>query len=736
MGKAISVPDSSRWLGFRAPAVLECLPIILAFLILLLPASGQTPPAEKNVLIFESFSVPSLGTAESVKSALRAGSPWPVNFYVEYLEGQRFDDEGYEKAAFETVQHTYAGQKLDLVMAESYPALQFVLKHRDELFPGVPIVFWGVAINRIAAERQMWPGVTGVTDNLDARGTINLALRLHPDTNTVAVITNNSEFERYWLSVVHAELLRHQDRVSEVDLVALPTAQLLERVAALPPQSVILFQEGPQASIQPVMGTYDILAWVGHRLPTYCIFPVTCLDHGGIGGVDSDWEKTQIPLTAKIAGRVLSGERPDDIPVENGTGYKVRVDWRQLRRWKILESALPSGSVVMYREATFWERYRYYIIAAGAVILIQSLLIIGLLQQRVRKRRAEAVLRESERRFRVMADTTPALVWMCDEEGKLTYQNSRRVAFTGPRRDDGYSDTWHDCVHPDDVKDVEDVISLALKSHKPFSMEYRLRRQDGLYRWMFDVASPRANGDGSFVGFIGSAVDITDQKLAQEALKSVSGRLIEAQEKERRRIARDLHDDICQRLALLSNELDLTKRSLNGSAPDAKLRLQESWKHCSEIARDLQSLSHELHSSKLDYMGAAVAIKSLCNEITRQHKVSIEFQEKSVPAHLPKDISLCLFRVAQEALHNAVKYSGIRQFSVEMSGTADDVQLVVEDAGAGFDLEGVKRNRGLGLVSMQERVHLVHGRFYAESRPGAGTKIVAAVPMNLPPPAA
>jgi signal transduction histidine kinase len=131
-----------------------------------------------------------------------------------------------------------------------------------------------------------------------------------------------------------------------------------------------------------------------------------------------------------------------------------------------------------------------------------------------------------------------------------------------------------------------------------------------------------------------------------------------------------------------------------------------------------------------------VAIKSLCNEITRQHKVSIEFQEKSVPAHLPKDISLCLFRVAQEALHNAVKYSGIRQFSVEMSGTADDVQLVVEDAGAGFDLEGVKRNRGLGLVSMQERVHLVHGRFYAESRPGAGTKIVAAVPMNLPPPAA
>jgi PAS domain S-box-containing protein len=727
MGKATVALDSSKWLGLRALFAHGCLPIVLVFLILFRPASAQEPETEKNVLIFESFSVPSLGTADSLKSALRSGSPWPVNFYVEYLEGQRFDDEGYEKGEFETLQHTYAGQKLDLVMAESYPALQFVLKHRDELFPGVPIVFWGVHINRIVVGQKMWPGVTGVTDNLDARGTIDLALRLHPHTNTVAVITNNSEFDRYWMAAVHAELVRHQDSVREIDLFGLPTSQLLERVAALPPQTVVLFQEAPQASIQPVMGAFDILAWIGQRLPTYCVFPWVCLDHEGIGGVDSDWEKTQIPLAAEVARRVLSGEQPDDIPVANGTGYKVRVDWRQLRRWNLLESALPPGSLVLYREATFWERYRYYIVAAGVVIVIQSALIIGLLWQRARKRKAEAVLRESEKRFRVMTDTTPSLVWMCDPEGKVTYLNERRVAFTGLDPKAGYGDTWTGYVHSNDLKNVLDALARSLTCHESFSSEYRLRRHDGIYRWMFDVAASRVNGDGSFAGLIGSAIDVTDQKLAQAALKNVSGQLIEAQEKERSRIARELHDDICQRLTLLSLEIQHAMGKSDGTPPTD--RMEEVWEHCSEIAGDVQALSHELHSSMLDLLGLTAAVKNFCQEFSNQQGIIVEFAHTGVPEPLPRDVSLCLFRVVQEALHNAAKHSGVDSLEVHLRGKLDGIELEVLDAGAGFNPENIQKNRGLGLISMQERVHLVRGTFAIDSKTNHGTTIRVRVPL-------
>jgi PAS domain S-box-containing protein len=348
----------------------------------------------------------------------------------------------------------------------------------------------------------------------------------------------------------------------------------------------------------------------------------------------------------------------------------------------------------------------------------------------VRKRKAEAVLRESEKRFRVMADTTPSLVWMCDAQGKITYLNERRVAFTGLDPKAEYGDAWAAYVHPDDLKNVLDIVSQALKSQQPFSREYRLRRGDGAYRWIFDVASPRVNGDGSFGGFIGSAIDTTDQKLAQQALERVSGQLIEAQEKERSRIARELHDDICQRLALLSMELAQTNRSSSGSPDALKKSLEDIQKHCSEIAGDVQSLSHQLHSSKLEHLGIVAAIRGFCVEISKQHQVNIEFSEKRVPDDLPKDVALSLFRVAQEALHNAVKYSGVSQFAIELSGMEDAVRLVVSDAGAGFDVGEAKKNQGLGLLSMQERIHLVHGTFSVDSKPSQGTRIMAAVPLT------
>jgi PAS domain S-box-containing protein len=681
----------------------------------------------KNVLILYSFSSNTVpGGAEPLKSALRVDAPWPLNFAVEFLESRRFTDQGYENSVVETLGHTYKGQRFDLVITSSYPALDFAVKHRGELFPSVPIMFLGVDASRFDG-RKLWPGVTGVTQTVPLQKTIELAFHLHPNTKTVAILTNVSEFENYWLARLHAELARSQKGVKVIDMVALPTSQVFERVAALPPHSIVFFQRAPQTAIQPAIGDYEMLAWVGQHFPTYCIFPEICLDHGGIGGFQIDLENDH-SMAARLARRVLSGERPDDIPVVQNPGYQLQVDWRQLRYWKIPESALPPDSLILYREPTLWERGRKYFLVGMAVIIAQALLIFGLLWQRARKRKAEAGLRESEERFRVMADTTPSLVWMCDAQGKITYLNEQRLAFTGPDPNAGYGDTWIAYIHPDDVKNVLNALWQALRDQKPFSKEYRLHRSDGTYRWMFDVASPRVNGDGSFAGFIGSAIDVTDQKHAQRALEQISGQLIEAQEKERTRIARDLHDDICQRLALLSMELEQAK-SVSKGRVEATRSLEAIRQHCSEIAGDVQSLSHQLHSSKLDFLGIVTAIRGFCKEFSKQNSVSVEFTDRQLPKHLPKDVSLCLFRVAQEALHNAVKYSGTTRFTVELSATANEVQLQVTDAGAGFDLEQTKKNRGLGLVSMQERVHQVHGKFSVESKPGEGTKIIAVVPL-------
>ena len=734
LGIPSAVPSGPRLRQYCRCAVAPCCSIPasrfagalgLALLVLAsLPCSSE-PASAKNVLVLDSFTQRDVFDGlEPLKGTIRSHCSEQVNFEVEYLESQRFRLPGYEESVSQTLRHVYGGEKLDLVVVHAYPALRFAVEHRKAIFPGVPIVFVSVAPGRIH-ETKLWPRVTGVTTSVDVQGTIELALHLHPDFSNVAVISGDSEFERYWLEATRQALHSQKGSLATFEFVGLPTDQVLERVSTLPPKSLVLFEIVPMQAVQPAMGTYDLLRVLAGRFPTYCIHNY-CVDHGAIGGSYPDSIEQGVK-GGEVAARVLSGERPEKIPVVHGSIAHVEVDWRQLRHWNIPESALPPGSVVLYRQPTLWEHYQKYMVAAIALIVAEALLIAGLLWLRARKRTAEAVLRESEKRFRVMADTTPSLVWMCDPHGKITYLNDRRIAFTGRGPDAGYGDTWIDYVRPDDQKNVLDTMSQALKDRQPFSMEYCLRRSDGVYRWMFDVASPRVNGDGSFAGFIGSAIDITDQKRAQEALEKVSSQLIEAQEKERSRIARDLHDDICQRLALLSMELEQANR--NGAPPATKRRLEEIRERCSEITRDVQSLSHQLHSSRLEYLGIVAAIKGFSKELVTKHEIQIEVKDENVPSNLRADISLCLFRVAQEALHNALKYSGTSQLAVELIGTANEVRLVVKDAGAGFDVEEAKRDHGLGLVSMQERVHMVHGRLSVESAPGKGTRVVATVPV-------
>lgn len=717
------LPAASLYVCPNRPSAYVWLVVLGLLLCVLVPPAAAAEPV-KNVLVLHNWAnLPQSWTL--MESTVRARIPGQINFYTASVENPQFDNEVYRESLAETLRRGYSGVKLDVVIAATYPVLQFAMQYRDKMFPGVPIVFTDVGRPE---GQKLWPGVTGVISPVGLRETIDLALHLHPDTHTVAIITGITEWDKYWLAVAHSELLRHQDKVREIDLVGPATQQIIEKVAELPPSTVVLFQLRPDDLTQPALEPIDVLAEVAQRLPTYSAWQGLALNRGGVGGAYRNLRKDAV-LNGEIVARVLSGERPENIPIVHDFELQDHVDWRALQRWHIPESALPPGTVVEYRQLTFWQRDRKYIVIAIFLIVAQALLIAGLLLQRARKRKAEAVLRESEERFRVMADSTPTLVWMCDARGRITYLNGRRIAFTGTDSNTDYGDNWITYVHPSNVEHMLATLYEALQSKQPFSQEYRLRRSDGVYRWMFDVASPRVNGDGSFGGFIGSAIDTTDQKLAQQALAKVSGQLIEAQEQERSRIARDLHDDICQRLALLSMEIEQANRATNGSVAATKPNLAIIQKHCAEIATDVQTLSHQLHSATLDCLGVVAAIRAFCGELSRQHQVSVEFTERNVPEHLPRDISLCLFRIAQEALHNALKYSETHQFSVALGATEEEVQLVVRDAGAGFDVEEAKKHRGLGMVSMQERVNLVHGRFSVESKPGQGTRIFAAVPF-------
>jgi PAS domain S-box-containing protein len=690
------------------------------------PPAAQSIPG-KNVLVLNSFSDRSFDSLDPLKRTIRSRIKVPVTFYVEYLDPERLNDAAYRKGLGQAISRAYAEKHIDLIVAAAYPALSFAVENRHGISPGIPIVFVGVSPIRFPSGVP-WPGVTGVTTNVDVPGSLDLALRLQPDTGNVAVIAGQSEIEQFWMEAVGNEVRHRRGNMKFIEISGRPSEALIDQALRLPAHTIVFVNILPQAAYQPDIGIYELVSAIAQHFPTYCLLN-SYLDHGAVGGSYSDENISGIK-GGEIAARVLLGEKPENIPVEHNSQVHATVDWRQLKRWRMSESALPPGTVVLFRQRSVWDRYSNFIVAGIFLSIFQALLIIGLLWERARKRRMQASVRESESRFRLMADTTPSLIWMCDEQGDVTYLNQRRVDFTGRDPDAGFGDTWTAYVHPEDADKVQSANARGLERQEGYSKEYRLRRRDGIYRWLFDVASPRFDAEGSFIGFIGSAIDVTEQRMAREALEKIGGRLIEAQEKERSRIARELHDDICQRLALLSVEISQARRFADEPADAREARLLEIGRHSSEIAGDVQALSHELHSSKLDYLGIEAALRGLCKEFSQQQGVEVSFLHDNVPGPLSRGVSLCIFRVAQEALHNAAKHSGVKEIHVELRGVAGRIEVEVSDAGVGFDMRARNGNSGLGLVSMRERVHLMHGSFSVESKKNRGTKIVVSLPLE------
>jgi signal transduction histidine kinase len=231
--------------------------------------------------------------------------------------------------------------------------------------------------------------------------------------------------------------------------------------------------------------------------------------------------------------------------------------------------------------------------------------------------------------------------------------------------------------------------------------------------------------------FMVLAVVVEERKRAEHTLASVNRKLIEAQEKERSRIAREIHDDICQRLALLAVGLQqLEQDTPNLPAGEVGSRVNELSHRTTEIASDAQALSHQLHSGKLQLLGLAAALRGFCKEFEQQQKADIEFSSQDLPRLLATDISLSLFRVAQEALNNSAKHSGVRRFEVRLWAEQGAIHLTVQDSGLGFDWEVAKQGRGLGLTSMEERLRVVNGTLSIASQSRRGTLIHARVPLN------
>jgi PAS domain S-box-containing protein len=382
-----------------------------------------------------------------------------------------------------------------------------------------------------------------------------------------------------------------------------------------------------------------------------------------------------------------------------------------------------TGTELEYRAALPEERW--FLMTAEPLRRPESGAVVAHVDITARKQQ-EIALRESEDRFRRLADALPMAVWMSDEDGGCTYFNRGWLELTGRTVEQEYGDGWLDGVHIADRSACMDAYLRAFHVRDSFSIEYRMRRHDGEYRWLIDTGVPRYGHDGSFHGYVGGCLDITGRKEAEQALRDLTHRLMHAQDDERRRIARELHDHLSQQLALLA--IDLQQLSLHPPpTPDTLIPLlQEAWRRTTEVASDVHAISHRLHPSKMEALGLVATIRGHCREVSRQSLV-VDFVAQEVPPIAPER-ALSLFRVVEEALSNVARHSGARSAQVALAGS-DDGSLVLRIADDGRGLTESKRpGGGLGLVSMRERVQSLDGRLSITSVPGRGTVVEARVP--------
>jgi signal transduction histidine kinase len=567
-------------------------------------APHDTLSAEtKRVLLLHSFGrevSPYDATGSAIRAELVRDSSGPLAIYDESLDAGDANGGDDQNSLVNLLRHRFAASPPDVVVTIAPPAAAFYLQNRDSLFPGTPMVMAAID-ERLVSKSALRAGDTVVASHHNLPALVDNILRVLPETQRIVVVLGDSPLERYWLGEFHREFARFSDRVSFEWLNHLSLEQMRQRVAALPPHFAVLYTIlVTDAAGVPHEGGAALASLVAvSKAPIFSVYESE-LGQGVVGGPYMSQQRRGA-LTAAAILRALRGEA-HQVPDIQLIEYEAPVyDWRQIKRWAIDPARLPFASEIRYRPLSLWDEHRSLIIATVSIVVLQAALLIGLVWQRIRRRRAEG-----------------------------------------------------------------------------------------------------------------------------EAL-TLSGRLITAHEDERRWLARELHDDITQRLAGLA----IAAAKLTGDVST----LRDIETRCSiragliGLSEDVHNLSYRLHPSVIEDVGLLEALKTECERVASNESLRVEVNSDRLPQSLPSEVAFGIYRVAQEALRNIARHANASIVQLSLALSNGGLRLAVGDNGSGFDPGQQPHRPSLGHASMRERIRLLGGTLDIQSTPGAGTTVVAWVPI-------
>ena len=689
--------------------------------------------ARKNVLILHSFAYaqPAYAIIDAKLAAafVAAGLDFN-NLHFEFMDLARNPGPEHRIHLIEIYRQQFKVRKIDLIIALHTEALQFLLNESKDLFSSAPII--SVLGPPKLEHADLQRPVIVLPFSIDIIATVKAITALQSDVQKVVVVSGSSGLDRRFEGRVKAELQDWQGS-PEVEYVSdLPLAGLLERTSSLPPKTAILYTTVYADRTGKTFMPPDVMRLISAsaNAPLFGLFETLLGDNGVVGGIVLD-HRVEGERAVRLAMEILQGKLPSQPLTVLPAPLVPMFDWLQIKRWGLDASALPEGSMLLNRPVTSWSEHKGLVIGAVSLFLVQALLIGALLVQRQRRRRAEESLRQKKEELDQFFRMTLDLLCIANTDGYYLRLNPAWEKTLGFSLAELMSKRFLEFVHPDDVAATQVALQALASQKQVVDFANRYRSKDGTYRHM--LWSAAAVGNLVYA----AARDITERLQAEAAiherekeLQTLTGRLILGQEEERRRLARELHDDLSQRLAVLAIEAGKTETALK-DGQDAVLKpLRGLRDRAIQIAADVHNLSRRLHPSILDDLGLSKAVESECARFSTQEGVDLVCSAQNIPERLPRDISLSIYRIVQECLNNIAKHACARHVSVSLSESAAGLQLSVKDDGIGFDAAEVRRRPGLGLSSIRERVRLVHGRHRITSEPEKGTTIEVTVPLN------
>lgn len=572
-----------------------------------LPSGSAGTPRERGALILEGDDVARPAYTRFI-AAFRAAVVREINgpmaIYAEGFDLARMDRPGYLDELFEWHCRKYRGRDLRVIVAVGAPALAYAARWRDACSSGTPIVFANVR-SKVLARMGRPPASTGLTHSMELGEAIAPAFDLLPAVKHIAVVGGPVAFDVQTRELLASVRALYGKRAEIIDLTGQPIATILQRVAALPPDSIIaaasLMTDGAGQTFAG-NDAYTLVAAVANA-PMFG-FSTTSLGYGTVGGRLPSPEKTAREVAA-VALQVFNGADPESLPVRDADISEYVLDAAQMERWGLDPSAAPPGARIVNPRASLWRDYRREVLAAAAAFALQGLLIFALLRARQRR-----------------------------------------------------------------------------------------------------------------------------QRLVQQ-LHRLSSELITSQEKERSRVARDLHDDVGQQLALLSIELDQLRLAAGAEPGTVAARLGTVASRANAIALDVHDIARDLHPARLETLGLPRALRAYAEEATKRHGADIGVALVEWPDRVGDEQALTLYRIAQEAVQNAVKHGGARTISIELQATPRTLVMTVGDDGRGFAAS--EASPGIGLIGMRERAGIVGGTVTVESRLREGVRVRVTLPTTQDP---